>query len=497
MFGKSVTMSLITTAKELAAFKNANKDAFTNVSEESLDNGLVRISFTAQAIEAPLVFAVELSSVAENFSPNRKVAPIQSAFLATFDATRSTATKTIKKHAKKVSRTIELSASAKVDADFDLRFGEAPVPAGTRDAMSFILTNANKKQNPRDMFRALAQKFPHGFKVSGSTAEGTRHWTISIPTHILSVQGGFDKSGWSFNETVTDTYALLCLLADKASCPQLIADYAMGLRGALNGWRKDVVTSKKAFTKGSAVFDTHGMKVLSNPKAGFETHGGEKIPIIYVDESNPLVAGTAIDKNGKVAKKINDGDVVFFYRNPMIDVTPAIIRITKDQTICGKFTCAVSPAVLAWSSQTDNDGDVLWVIPAKQVGINNVDNSAEDSARAGSLMKHELVSFSLSESTMAAFGCDDLLSGIIKTRDEFSVLEPTKELKGMNVIAEAVAVAKHYRIRVGQGYAAMFNAYASFIRQANNGYVFSTEELQGIKGCSFVLYEEWGAIWPL
>ncbi|MEM8722198.1 MAG: hypothetical protein AAGE84_23370 [Cyanobacteria bacterium P01_G01_bin.39] len=490
-FGKSVTVSLITTAKELAAFKAADEKAFTGVREQSLNNGLVRIEFVAQAIESPLVFAVELSSVAENFSPNRKVAPIQSAFLATFDAARSTATKTIKKHSKKVARTIELSASTKVDAHFDLRFAKTSIHCCQHESLVEILTKANKNHNPRDMFRALAQKFPNGFKVSGSTAEATRHWTISIPTHILSVQGGFDKNGWSFDDKVTDTYAFLCLLADKASCPQLIADYAMGLKGALDGWRTDVVTSKKAFTKGSAVFDTHGMKVLSNPIAGFETHGGEEIPVILVDESNPLVNGTAISKDAKVAKTIADGDVVFFYRNPMIDVTPAIIRITKDQTVCGKFTCAVAPSVLAWSSQTDNDGDVLWVIPAKQVSINNVDNSAEDSARAGSLMNHSLVGNSLAESTMTAFGCDNLLKGIIKARPDFSVKNPTHKV-AIDVVAEAEKVANHYRIRVGQGYAAMFNAYASFIRQANNGYVFSNAELQGIKGCSFVLYEEWG-----
>ena len=498
-FSKSVNVSLITSPKELAAFKNANRDAFTDVSEESLDNGFVRIEFVAQAIEAPLVFAVELSSVAENFSPNRKVAPIQSAFLATFDATKATATKTIKKYSRKVTRTIELSASSRVDAHFDLRFGETSIHCCQRDSLVEILTKANKKLNPRDLFRSLAQKYPHGFKVSGSCptiavnsfGEGTRHWSITVPTHILSVQGGFDTSGWSFDDKVTDTYAFLCLLADKASCPQLIADYAMGLKVALDGWRKDVVNSKKAFTKGSAVFDTHGMKVLSNPKASFETHGGQEIPVILVDESNPLVNGAAISKDGKVAKTIKDGDVVFFYRNPMIDVTPAIIRITKNESVCGPFTCAVSPSVLAWSSQTDNDGDVLWIIPAKQVSVANVDKSTENSVRAGSLMNHCLVGSSLAESTMAAFGCDNLLAGIIKPRPDFSVEAPAHKV-AIDVVAEAEKVANHYRVRVGQGYAAMFNAYSSFIRQIDNGYVFCLEELQGIKGCSFVLYEEWG-----
>ncbi len=134
---------------------------------------------------------------------------------------------------------------------------------------------------------------------------------------------------------------------------------------------------------------------------------------------------------------------------------------------------------------------MLWVIPGKQVGIRNVDTDEKASVVAGGLMNHVLVGRTLAESTMASFGCDNLFAGIIKSRDAFSVAGAVKAVS-LSVVEEAEKVANHYHIRVGQGYAAMFNAFSSFIRKSNNGGVFSAAELQGIKGCSFVLYEEWG-----
>ena len=79
------------------------------------------------------------------------------------------------------------------------------------------------------------------------------------------------------------------------------------------------------------------MKVIANAMAGYEIINGVEVPVIMLDESNPLVipskAGSkkskAIGKDGRNAKLVKDGDVVFFHRNPVIDLTPAIIRITK------------------------------------------------------------------------------------------------------------------------------------------------------------------------
>lgn len=476
---KTVVVSFTTTKEEYNLFKGDKEEELPGViSTQSLNDTLLRVQFRAEAIEAPLVYAIELSSVAENFSDFRNVSPIQSAFLATFDAVRETARGTIKKHSAKISKTIEIAQSDKIDAHFNLTLGESSINCCQHKALIKVLTNALASRKPRDLFRVLSQKYPNGFKVSGS-ARGGRAWNITIPTRILSVMGAFDKTGWSFNETVLNTFAFLLLLANEATCPQLLADYAMSLKGILDGWKKDVATSKKAFTKGCAVFDTHGMKVLANGTAGSEMHNGVSIPVILVDESNPLV----------ISGELKDGDVVFFYRNPMIDLTPAIVRTTKEQSVCGAFTCAVSPSILAWSSQTDNDGDVLWLVPAKQVRIKNIDT---DATKVASLMSHKLVGKTLADETMEAFGCDNLYEGIIKPRDEFSVLNPTHKIT-INIVDEAEEVANHYRVRVGQGYSAMFNAYASFISRSNKGQAFNNRlELQAIKGASFVLYEEWG-----
>ncbi len=130
------------------------------------------------------------------------------------------------------------------------------------------------------------------------------------------------------------------------------------------------------------LFTTHGMKVLANSQAGFELVNGVEVPVIWINSNNPLVTGT-VDKNGKKVKQIKDGDVVLFYRNPVVDLTPGIIRF--NDKACGKFTCAVSPSVLAWSSQTDNDGDTLWIVPLKQVRVDNINGKRADEVRSAVL----------------------------------------------------------------------------------------------------------------
>jgi hypothetical protein len=484
----------------LKRFKKAKASAFDpkTVKETIIDSDYSFLEFGAEGIQAPLVYAVELSSVQENFTPDRLLSPIQSTFLTTFKGTKEMATRAIGRRAKQIARTIELASSTKVDGDFKLHY-DAIEALGSREVLAHILTSADKKGTARDMFRALAQKFPNGIKISGATDEGKRPWSVILPFHILSVQGRFDKSGYSYDERINNVYAFLSLLkVTKLSAPaaqsQLIADYAIGLGKGLDGWRSDIVNSNKGFTKGATVFNTHGMKVLSSQEAVHVKINGELIPTIILDESNPLVTGEAIDKDGEKVKVVKDGDVVFFYRNPMIDLTPAIIRVTKNQSICSKYTCATSADVLAYSSQTDNDGDTLWIVPASQVGIGNVYDAERKEINldaAAELMQHPLVNPELAENTMEAFGCENLLEGILKEREEFSVLNPCNSVT-IDVITEAEKVAHHYRIRVGQGYSAMFNAYSTFIRKYNEGYVFTDAELVGIKGCSFVLYEEWG-----
>jgi len=64
----------IVSIQDLEAFKTSNPDAFSSVEETKLDNNLVQLNYKAKGYVAPLVFAIELSSVPENLSVNRRLA---------------------------------------------------------------------------------------------------------------------------------------------------------------------------------------------------------------------------------------------------------------------------------------------------------------------------------------------------------------------------------------------------------------------------------------
>jgi hypothetical protein len=306
----------------------------------------------------------------------------------------------------------------------------------------------------------------------------------------------FNKTGFSTDNKVVEVHAFLSLVADKSSCPHLLAEYGFRLGSSLENWKDDVNSREKAFVKGSPLFTTHGMKVLANSQAGYESVDGVEVPVIWINSNNPLVTGT-VDKNGKKVKQIKDGDVVLFYRNPVVDLTPGIIRF--NDKACGNFTCAVSPSVLAWSSQTDNDGDTLWIVPLKQVRISGVDTEGErgDEVRESiaSMMNHPLVGKEIAVEAMAKFGAGDLFAGIIKPRSNFGAeINNVVVDSNPDIIKLAEAVANHYTVRVGQGYSLMFNAFNSFTTKYHqSGYsAFSHAEIVAIKASSFVFYEEFG-----
>ncbi len=306
----------------------------------------------------------------------------------------------------------------------------------------------------------------------------------------------FNKTGFSTDNKVVEVHAFLSLVADKSSCPHLLAEYGFRLGSSLECWKDDVNSREKAFVKGSPLFTTHGMKVLANSQAGYESVNDVEVPVIWMNSKNPLVTGT-VDKHGKKVKQVKDGDIVLFYRNPVVDLTPGIIRF--NDKACGNFTCAVSPSVLAWSSQTDNDGDTLWIVPLKQVRISSVDTPGErgDAVRESIalMMNHPLVGKDIASEAMAKFGAGDLFAGIIKPRSNFGVdVQAVIGNSSPNIINLAEAVANHYTVRVGQGYSLMFNAFNSFTTKFHqSGYsAFSHEEIVAIKASSFVFYEEFG-----
>ena len=475
----------IVSKQDLEAFKKSNPDAFTGVQETKLDNNLVQLNYIAKGYVAPLVFAIELSSVPENLSVNRRLAANSSSYLTTF---KCDGLKKVTEHNSKLVKSLKLASNNQVDARFNLD-RECQAKA-LRDLLEKLVRSSS-----RDLLKQLGDKYPHGFEVSGSV-NGSRQWKVVIPARLLTVLSHFNKTGFSTDNKVVEVHSFLSLVADVNSCPHLIAEYAFRLGSSLEGWKDDVNNREKAFVKGSPLFTTHGMKVLANSQAGYESVNGVEVPVVWINSNNPLVKGT-VDKYGKKVKRLSDGDVVLFYRNPVVDLTPAIIRF--NDKACGNFTCAVSPSVLAWSSQTDNDGDTLWIVPLKQVRISNVDTEGErgDVVRntIASMMKHPLVGKEIAVEAMKTFNAGDLFAGIIKPRSNFGVyISSIVGDANPDIIDLAEAVANHYTVRVGQGYSLMFNAFNSFTTKFHqNGYsAFSHAEIVAIKASSFVFYEEFG-----
>ncbi len=483
----------IVSIQDLEAFKTSNPDAFSSVEETKLDNSLVQLNYKAKGYVAPLVFAIELSSVPENLSVNRRLAANASAYLTTFPCD---GLNKVQEHNSKLVKSLKLASKNHVDARFNLD-RECQAQA-LRDVLGNLV-----KSSSRDLLKQLGDKYPHGFAVEGSV-NGSRKWNVVIPARLLTVLSHFNKIGFSTDNKVVEVHAFLSLVADKSSCPHLLAEYGFRLGSSLECWKDDVNSREKAFVKGSHLFSTHGMKVLANSQAGYELVNGVEVPVIWINSNNPLVVGT-FDKNGKKVKQVKDGDVVLFYRNPVVDLTPAIIHF--NDKACGNFTSAVSPSVLAWSSQTDNDGDTLWIVPLKQVRISNVDTLGErgDAVRnsIASMMNHPLVGKEIAVEAMSTFGAGDLFAGIIKPRSNFGVdVNAVVGDSSPNIIELAEAVANHYSIRVGQGYSLMFNAFNSFTTKFHqSGYdaalssqmeAFSHEEIVAIKASSFVFYEEFG-----
>ena len=475
----------IVSIQDLEAFKTSNPEAFDGVEETAIGNSLVRLNYKAKGLVAPLVFAIELSSVPENLSVNRRLASNATSYLTTFPCDGLSK---VQEHNSKLVKSLRLAGKNHVDARFNLD-RECQAQA-LRDVLGNLV-----KSSSRDLLKQLGDKYPHGFKVEGSV-NGSRKWKVTIPARLLTVLSHFNKTGFSTDNKVVEVHAFLSLVADKSSCPHLLAEYGFRLGSSLENWKDDVNSREKAFVKGSPLFTTHGMKVLANSQAGYELVDGVEVPVIWINSNNPLVTGT-VDKNGKKVKQIKDGDVVLFYRNPVVDLTPGIIRF--NDKACGNFTCAVSPSVLAWSSQTDNDGDTLWIVPLKQVRISSVDTEGERGNRVresiASMMNHPLVGKEIAVEAMKTFGAGDLFAGIIKPRSNFGAdVNAVVGDSNPDIIELAENVANHYTVRVGQGYSLMFNAFNSFTTKFHqSGYnAFSHEEIVAIKASSFVFYEEFG-----
>ncbi len=167
----------IVSSQDLEAFKSSNPEAFSSVKETKLDNNLVQLNYKTKGYIAPLVFAIELSSVPENLSVNRRLAANASAYLTTFPCD---GLKKVQEHNSKLVKSLKLAGKNHIDAHFNLD-RECQAKA-LRDVLSKLV-----KSSSRDLLKQLGDKYPHGFAVEGSV-NGSRKWNVVIPARLLTVE---------------------------------------------------------------------------------------------------------------------------------------------------------------------------------------------------------------------------------------------------------------------------------------------------------------------
>jgi|GEM_PF-5331654 len=264
----------IVSSQDLEGFKTSNPDAFAGVQETELGSSLVKLNYRAKGFVAPLVFAIELSSVPENLSVNRRLASNATSYLTTFPCD---GLNKVTEHNSKLVKSLKLAGENHVDAHFNLD-RECQAKA-LRDVLGNLV-----KSSSRDLLKQLGDKYPHGFAVEGSV-NGSRKWKVIIPARLLTVLSHFNKTGFSTDNKVVEVHAFLSLVADKSSCPHLLAEYGFRLGSSLENWKDDVNSREKAFVKGSPLFTTHGMKVLANSQAGYESVNGVEVPVIWISSS--------------------------------------------------------------------------------------------------------------------------------------------------------------------------------------------------------------------
>ena len=107
----------IVSIQDLEAFKTSNPEAFNSVEETKLDNNLVQLNYKASGFVAPLVFAIELSSVPENLSVNRRLASNATSYLTTFPCD---GLNKVQEHNSKLVKSLKLAGKNHVDAHFNL-----------------------------------------------------------------------------------------------------------------------------------------------------------------------------------------------------------------------------------------------------------------------------------------------------------------------------------------------------------------------------------------
>ncbi|MEM8723472.1 MAG: hypothetical protein AAGE84_30020 [Cyanobacteria bacterium P01_G01_bin.39] len=541
---KTAELTFVAHKVTVANHKAANASAYANAKISAPDaDGNVTVTVGVKTITAPIVVALELSSVAENRVISGKASQLISDFATTFEAAEAVGSSTIRREATRQANIVELCLSDEVNQSFDISN-----QAGKSELQEILKALFAKNHTPAAFFKALSQKFPKGIEIKGHAGKlrVERPWAVKLPTQLLAVHGRFNKAGFSHDAKVGSVFAFLSLIASAGvsnSTAQSIADCAFSVGVGLKLWKEDVVSGKGTLTKTSLCFEQHGFKAIATGKDAWQEIAGHHVPVIFLSKTNPLTQiakgkkSMAIGKDGRNAKVLRTGDVVFFYRNPLVQLGVAVIRVVGEDVV-GQYAAAIAPDAFALNNCGDFDGDAINIIPANQFGIRNVntptnrltDASMTPELQVKSLMEHPLLERGLAERAIKLYTDSDaavetqILGGICKvtsfkisseeklkiTRDGTSwsftcglVVDRTAQMEQFAIhegltsfttvwIEDAEATAWHYKVRVGQGYSIMFNAVSHYVAgyRANNP--LHGKDLLAVMASSIYVYEHIG-----
>ena len=412
---KTAELTFVAHKVTVANHKAANAEAYADAKISAPDaDGNVTVTVGVKTITASIVVALELFSVAENRVIASKASQLISDFATTFSAAEAVGYSTIRREATRQAGIVELCLSDEVNQSFDIANGT--------ELAKILKALFAKNHTQAAFFKALAQKFPKGIEIKGHAGKFKveRPWTVTLPTQLLTVHGGFDKAGFSYDAKVKATFAFLTMIASAKvgnNMAQSIADCAFSIGKALELWKQDVISGKGTLTKTSLCFTQHGFKVIGNAKSAWQEIGGHYVPVIFLSNTNPLTQplkegskkSKAIGKDGRNPKLVSTGDVVFFYRNPLVQLGVAVIRVV-DESIVGQYAAAIAPDAFALNSCGDFDGDAINIVPANQFGIRNIntdvskltDVSVTPELQVASLMDHPLLQAGLADKAIQA-----------------------------------------------------------------------------------------------
>ena len=271
----TVSTELTFVAHELTVerHKATNPKAYAEAAISKADaEGNVTVTVKVNTLTAPIVVALELSSVAENRVISSKVSSLMSDYITTFTGAEATASATIRREATRQANIVELCLSDEVNQVFDIK--------ASRDFQEILKALFVKNHTHKEVFKALAQKFPKGIEVKGhcGTLRSVAFWTVKLPTQLLAVHGQFNKAGFSHNPRIKAVFAFLRLIASAGVGNDKyisIKECAFQIGKALEYWKQDVISGKGTLTKTSLCFEQHGFKVIANAKSAWKNIGGK------------------------------------------------------------------------------------------------------------------------------------------------------------------------------------------------------------------------------